>query len=179
VQSRSDSLSSSDVTERKVTVTNSAKEEDIAEYLREVTSKDPDQAYVAEWKFFLEGKGRVHCDGDLIRCCNFAVKFMDKWQDVRITLEVRYPPSHPAPIPTLSNCRSTASAAFSSDTFTKLSSETQVGSCLFTESPLSSDKLVLEPKIRTIWWFLTSTKAKRPVPMVCYNSCRMPRLDEC
>jgi hypothetical protein len=89
VRSRSGSLSPSDLTESKVAVTNSAKDESIAEYLRDITSKDPDHAYVTEWKFFLESKGRTHSDGDLIRCYKFAVGFMEKWQDARIAIEVR------------------------------------------------------------------------------------------
>jgi len=64
------------------------KDQKVVEHLRDAISKDPDHA--ADWQFFLDSKGRSQSDADLVRSCVFAVKFVEKWQDARITLQVSY-----------------------------------------------------------------------------------------
>ena len=88
-RSRSGSLSSSDHSGDKAARTDTTKDEAIVEYLRHVTSNNPDRSYAAEFRFFLESKGRSLSDADSIRAFTFAVKFAERWQDARITLDVR------------------------------------------------------------------------------------------
>ena len=65
------------------------KDNSIIQYLRDVSSRDSDGSDAAEWRFFMDCKGKSLNDQDLIRSYEFAVKFMGKWQDARIVLEVR------------------------------------------------------------------------------------------
>ena len=87
---RSEGLRSSEDNGEMVSAIDDSRDNQIVEYLRDVTSKDSDRSYAAEWHFFLECKGKSLCDADLIRSYVFAVQFMEKWQDARITLQVKY-----------------------------------------------------------------------------------------
>ena len=67
-----------------------ARDDDIAEHMRHATSTDPNRSYAAEWRFFVESKGRSLTDRDLIRSYDFTLEFTRKWQDARIILDVRH-----------------------------------------------------------------------------------------
>jgi hypothetical protein len=81
-------LALSDRSGDRIFATDESKDERIIEYLRDATSKDPNS--VADWRFFLDSKGRSLSDPDLVRTYIFAVEFIDKWQDVRINVGVSY-----------------------------------------------------------------------------------------
>ena len=90
----SPSLASSDHTGDGFLAMDASQDERIVEYLRDATSKDPNNK--ANWQFFLDSKGKSLSDPDLVRINIFAVEFMEKWQDVRITVRVSW---HSARLP--------------------------------------------------------------------------------
>jgi hypothetical protein len=79
-------LALSDRTGDGVLAADGSKDEKIIEYLRDATSKDP--ICGPDWGFFLDSKGRSLSDPDLVRTNIFAVEFINKWQDARITVGV-------------------------------------------------------------------------------------------
>ena len=80
---------SSDKRIKEISPLDDRKDAMIVKHISEVALNDPDPSYVAEWQFFLASKGRSLADTDLIRTYTFAVDFMEKWRNARITTRVR------------------------------------------------------------------------------------------
>ena len=78
----------SDGHNREASALDDGRDASVVKHLCGVTSDDPDPSYVAEWRFFLSSKGKTLTDTNLIRTYTFAVDFVEKWQDVRITTKV-------------------------------------------------------------------------------------------
>jgi hypothetical protein len=106
----------------------------IIQYLRDTTERSPDRAYVAEWRFFIESKGRSLSDSDLIRSYTFAAGFIEKWQNARINIPVRYQANFRSYLVTDSEGRVTANVAFYRAIYMTPSNGGQVGLFAYIKS---------------------------------------------